>query len=167
MNEMPLYNRILDYLLNIPLVAYIVLICVILSAIPQIRDGIKSIFHIIKPKKKDFVIKYTDEVISFEELVLSHDFDIIRINATTHSLGVNAEYQWVKYKYPGSRCYMQTLQKFHTNKGDKIFDILHIEIGPREKDIYFDISNFYSGAPVSFTKDINPYVTQKIQNIYN
>lgn len=46
------------------------------------------------------ILKYTDETITFDEILISRDFDIIRINATTHLLGVLSERKWLKHKYP-------------------------------------------------------------------
>ena len=53
-----------------------------------------------KRRKKIFILKYTDETITFDEILISRDFDIIRKNATTHLLGVLSERKWLKYKYP-------------------------------------------------------------------
>lgn len=96
--EGTLYDKSIANLLNIPIVVCVVLFCVILIAIPQIHDGIKSIFNLFKKKKKDFILKYTDETITFDEILISRDFDIIRINATTHLLGVLSERKWLKHK---------------------------------------------------------------------
>lgn len=159
--EETLYDKSIANLLNIPIVVCVVLFCVILIAIPQIQDGIKSIFNLFKKKKKDFILKYTDETITFDEILISRDFDIIRINATTHLLGVLSERKWLKHKYPKYVNNVQQLRIVKTKQGEKIFDVLPITIGTRKKSVYFDISSFYNGASVPFSNSVNDYVTKK------
>lgn len=107
------YDRAVNWFLDQPFIAFIVLICVIIMAIPQLRDGIKILFQ--KKKKQDFTIKYAGETISFEEKCISRDFDIIKIKATTHDIGVAAEREWLKKKYLDMlticRCYHTFRQK--------------------------------------------------------
>ena len=56
------------------------------------------------------------------------------------STGVDAEYLWLKKNYPGYKLKQQSLN-FHNKKP---YDILSIETKEgEEKEIYFDISNFY------------------------
>lgn len=55
------YDRAVNWFLDQPFIAFIVLICVIIMAIPQLRDGIKILFQ--KKKKQDFTIKYADVII--------------------------------------------------------------------------------------------------------
>lgn len=166
MDTPSLYDKVLKSLLDIPVIAYFLLICVVLIAIPQIREGIVFIFSCFKSKNKDFVLKYSDETITFEELLLSRDFDIIRINATTHRLGVSSEYEWLSHKYPGHIKHMQRLTQIQTNTGEKVFDIIQISIGAKNKDIYFDISSFYNGAYVPFTEKPNDYAIMKVKELY-
>lgn len=121
------YDRAVNWFLDQPFIAFIVLICVIIMAIPQLRDGIKILFQ--KKKKQDFTIKYAGETISFEEKCISRDFDIIKIKATTHDIGVAAEREWLKKKYPRYVNNMQMLSYVQTEKGRIIFDILPIKVG--------------------------------------
>ena len=44
------YDRAVNWFLDQPFIAFIVLICVIIMAIPQLRDGIKILFQ--KKKKQ-------------------------------------------------------------------------------------------------------------------
>ena len=158
------YDRAVNWFLDQPFIAFIVLICVIIMAIPQLRDGIKILFQ--KKKKQDFTIKYADETISFEEKCISRDFDIIKIKATTHDIGVAAEREWLKKKYPRYVNNMQMLSYVQTEKGRIIFDILPIKVGEIKKDIYFDITDFYKGAGVPTFKAATEYAEQTIQSLY-
>jgi hypothetical protein len=64
----------------------------------------------------------------------------IVIKETHETPGIDAEYAWIRNKYPGSRTNSQALV-YHKNKP---FDILHITTADNIKvDVYFDISNFY------------------------
>ncbi len=158
------YDRLVNWFLDQPVVAIVIIICAIIMAIPQLRDGVKTIFR--KDSSKEFVVEYADETISFEEKCISQHFDIIKIKATTHTLGVAAEREWLKKKYPGYRNNMQILSHVQTEKGRITFDILPIEVGNIKKDVYFDITDFYTGAGVPTFKDANEYIEQTIQKLY-
>lgn len=161
------YDYIVNILLNNWVVAIIVLIVVVLIAIPQIRDGLKTLLSLFYGKK-EFVSEYADEKITFEVKLRSQDFDIVKIHATTHSLGVHAEREWLKKYYPGYENNMQFLDHVITDDGKTIdFDILPIYKGNKKKDIYFDITDFYNGAHVEFTGSTHDYAKQKIRDIYN
>jgi len=164
-------NTKYDYLVNLLLdnwiIAIIVLVAVVLIAIPQVRDGIKTLLSLFKGKKK-FVSEYADEIITFDVKLRSQDFDIVKIHATTHSLGVHAERKWLKKYYPGYENNMQYLDHVVTDDGRIIdFDILPIFKGNKKKDIYFDITDFYKGAHVEFTGSTHRYAEEKIVDIYN
>lgn len=161
------YDRLIKLLLDNWLIAIIVLIAVILMAVPQVRDGIRVLFSLFK-HKKEFVSEYADEKITFEVKLRSQDFDIVKIHATTHSLGVRAEREWLNKEYPGYTNNMQFLRHIKTNDGKELtFDILPIQTGNKKKDIYFDITDFYDGANVEFTGNTHNYAEQKIKEIYN
>lgn len=161
------YDYIVNILLNNWVVAIIVLIVVVLIAIPQIRDGLKTLLSLFNGKK-EFVSEYADEKITFEVKLRSQDFDIVKIHATTHSLGVHAEREWLKKYYPGYENNMQFLDHVITDDGKTIdFDILPIYKGNKKKDIYFDITDFYNGAHVEFTGSTHRYAKQKIRDIYS
>lgn len=144
MEQITTYDKIVQWALNNPIISIIVVICTILIAIPQVRDGIVLIIRLFWPKnnQKEFVIEYADEVITFEEKLISQNFDIIKINATTHVLGVRAEREWLNKKYPGYENNMQILTHIETKQGTRTFDILPIRKGNIKKDIYFDITDF-------------------------
>lgn len=144
MEQITTYDKIVQWALNNPIISIIVVICTILIAIPQVRDGIVLIIRLFWPKnnQKEFVIEYADEIITFEEKLISQNFDIIKINATTHVLGVRAEREWLNKKYPGYENNMQILTHIETKQGTRTFDILPIRKGNIKKDIYFDITDF-------------------------
>ena len=132
------------------------------------RDGIVLIIRLFWPKnnQKEFVIEYADEIITFEEKLISQNFDIIKINATTHVLGVRAEREWLNKKYPGYENNMQILTHIETKQGTRIFDILPIRKGNIKKDIYFDITDFFDGASVPNLKIVSEYAEAKLNQIY-
>ena len=161
------YDSLVNLLLNNWFVALIVLVAVVLIAIPKVRDGIKTLFSLFKGKK-GFVSEYADEKITFDVKLRSQDFDIVKIHATTHSLGVRAEREWLNKNYPEYTNNMQSLRHVKTDDGKELtFDILHIQKGNKKKDIYFDITDFFDGAHVSFTGDVHEYAEQKIRDIYS
>ena len=164
-------NTKYDYLVNLLfdnwIIAIIVLVAVVLIAIPQVRDGIRTLLSLFK-EKKEFVSEYADEIITFDIKLRSQDFDIVKIHATTHSLGVHAEGEWLKKYYPGYENNMQYLDHVVTDNGRTIdFDILPIFKGNKKKDIYFDITDFYNGAHVEFTGSTHRYAEEKIRDIYS
>ena len=168
MEQITTYDKIVQWALNNPIISIIVVICTILIAIPQVRDGIVLIIRLFWPKnnQKEFVIEYADEIITFEEKLISQNFDIIKINATTHVLGVRAEREWLNKKYPGYENNMQILTHIETKQGTRTFDILPIRKGNIKKDIYFDITDFFDGASVPYHKNTGEYAVAKINQIY-
>lgn len=161
------YDYIVKMLLDNWIIAIIVIVAIILMAIPQVRDGLKTLISFFK-RKKEFVSEYADEKITFEVKLRSQDFDVVKIHATTHSLGVRAEKEWLAKFYPDYKNYMQSLRHITTNDGKNLtFDILPIRKGNKKKEIYFDITDFYNGAHVSFTGKTYEYAEQKIKDIYD
>lgn len=161
------YDKLTNQLLDDWVIVIIVLIAVILIAVPQVIDGIRALFSLFK-HKKEFVSEYADEKITFEVKLRSQDFDVVKIHATTHSLGVRAEREWLNKFYPGYENSMQLLEQITTDDGNTLtFDILPIHKGDKKKDIYFDITSFYSGAHVELTGSTHNYAKQKIRDIYN
>ena len=64
----------------------------------------------------------------------------IFIKKNNEKAGVDAEYVWIREHYPGSRTKMQALQV----SNGKHYDVLTIVTGDgTEKQVYFDISNFF------------------------
>ena len=91
------YDTIINFLLDNWIIATIVIIAVVIGFIPSLRDGIKQIYDFIKGlfKKREFVINYKDETITFEIMLRSQHFDIVKIHAITHALGVHSEREWI------------------------------------------------------------------------
>lgn len=64
----------------------------------------------------------------------------IFITETHESTGVDAEYAWIRDKYPGYHTRGQAMA-YHDKKP---YDIIHITTADGDdKDVYFDISNYY------------------------
>ncbi len=64
----------------------------------------------------------------------------IVINEQHETQGIDAEYRWIHQKYPGAKVTKQTLNNYKC----KAYDVLYISIdGNGEKQVYFDISNFF------------------------
>ena len=148
------YDYVVNLLMDNWIVAIIVIVATVIMAIPQVKDGVKtltSLFH----RKKEFVSEYADEKITFDVKLRSQDFDVVKIHATTHSLGVRASN-------------FQLLDHIYTKDGKRItFDILSIHKGNKKKDIYFDITDFYDGAHVPYTGKVYEYAEKKILDLYD
>lgn len=64
----------------------------------------------------------------------------IIITETHERQGVDAEYAWIKVKYPGAKTQGQAL----SSHDKKPYDIIHIVTAEGTKlDVYFDISSFF------------------------
>lgn len=161
------YDYVVNLLMDNWIVAIIVIVATVIMAIPQVKDGVKtltSLFH----RKKEFVSEYADEKIIFDVKLRSQDFDVVKIHATTHSLGVRAEREWLHKNYPGYESNFQLLDHIYTKDGKRItFDILSIHKGNKKKDIYFDITDFYDGAHVPYTGKVYEYAEKKILDLYD
>lgn len=161
------YDYVVNLLMDNWIVAIIVIVATVIMAIPQVKDGVKtltSLFH----RKKEFVSEYADEKITSDVKLRSQDFDVVKIHATTHSLGVRAEREWLAKFYPDYKNNMQSLRHITTKDGRNLtFDILPIHKGNKKKDIYFDITDFYNGAHVPFTGKIYEYAEQIIKDVYD
>ncbi len=172
MEDITKYDKIIDFLLNHWLIAVIVLVAIVIAFIPSFRDGIIQISKFIKctfsKKRKNYVIEYQGETITFEYKTRSTLFDIVKINAITHLLGLNAEYKWIKKYYPNYRTRSQSLFTIDVNENQSLyFDKLTLENDKEHKKvIYFDISAFYNeGGHTS--SDMDKFARAKIKELYN
>lgn len=69
---------------------------------------------------------------SFEKAII--------IKETNESNGVKAEYNWIRINFPG----MKVKGQMCSHKNNKIYDIISfITSEGKEKEIYFDITDFY------------------------
>lgn len=123
--------------------------------------------------EKELVFEVDGEAITLSEIVRSVHQDVIKVNAYTHPLGVAAEYEWKRLRYPDSKMVMQSLVAMKvpdsTNKeGERevYFDKLEIELADgRRKELYFDISSFFDGAGSSLI-DPDAFMAKKIAEMY-
>lgn len=121
------YDTIINFFLDNWIIATIVVAAVVIGFIPSLRDGIKQIYDLIKEafKKEEFVIKYKDETITFEIMLRSQHFDIVKIHAITHVLGVHSEREWINKYYPDYSWGMQKLRNITLDGNKSIpFDII-------------------------------------------
>jgi hypothetical protein len=124
-------------------------------------------------KEKPFEYKMNEETVTYIEKMTSLPFDVVKINAHSHTLGVAAEYAWIEHKYPNSKSIMQGLTTLNilTRKGEcktgkAHFDVVKIRLPDgREKEIYFDISSFFDGIASSLTNP-DEFVSQKLAALY-
>nr|WP_294949657.1 hypothetical protein [uncultured Mucilaginibacter sp.] len=64
----------------------------------------------------------------------------IVITETHEQQGIDAEYAWLRAKYPDYKARGQSL----SNQDKKPYDIIHITTAEgKDLDVYFDISNFF------------------------
>jgi hypothetical protein len=165
MEKTTLYETITNFLLNNLFISIFVLLVVCISAIPPLRDGLIQIKDWIF-KKKDFVVKRKDEVITFNYLEKTKLFDIVKVNASTHELGVNAEYQWIKKYYPQHRIVIQALKTIEIENKKLFYDVFKIEFNNKTKSIYFDISEYLNENGSSLI-DLDTFVVSKIKELHN
>lgn len=124
------YDYIVNLLLNNWIIAIFVIIAILIMALPQLRDGLKILWPF--SRKKEFVSEYADEKITFDVKLRSQDFDVVKIHATTHTLGVRAEKEWLNKFYPEYENNMQLLDQITTGDGKILtFDILPIYKGDK------------------------------------
>ena len=163
------YDTIINFFLDNWIIATIVVAAIIIGFIPSLRDGIKQIYDLIKEafKEEEFVIKYKDETITFEIMLRSQHFDIVKIHAITHVLGVHSEREWINKYYPDYSWGMQKLRNITLDGNKSIpFDIICISKGNNHKEIYFDLSDFFNESGCT-SSDINKFAEGKIKEIYN
>lgn len=163
------YDTIINFFLDNWIIATIVVAAVVIGFIPSLRDGIKQIYDLIKEafKKEEFVIKYKDETITFEIMLRSQHFDIVKIHTITHVLGVHSEREWINKYYPDYSWGMQKLRNITLDGNKSIpFDIICISKGNNHKEIYFDLSDFFNESGCT-SSDINKFAEGKIKEIYN
>ena len=123
--------------------------------------------------KKPFEFKMGEEVVRYEEKLTSLPFDVVKIHAHSHFVGVAAEYAWLEHKYPESERIMQSITTLDLLKksgkykaGQVHFDIIKFRLPDgREKELYFDISSFFDGATSSLLSP-DEFVSKKLSELY-
>ncbi|WP_163324849.1 hypothetical protein [Draconibacterium mangrovi] len=171
MNDSTKYDKIITFLLDYWIIAIIVIIALLIAFIPSFWDGILQISKftktILSKKTNDFVIKHDGETITCEYKTKSTYFDIVKINAITHSIGLNAEYSWIKRHYPRYNITSQGLSKIDINKNQSLYfdNLTIINDKGDEKIIYFDISDFYNKSGHT-SVDLDRFAREKIRELY-
>ena len=117
-------------------------------------------------KKKDvFIYKKNGETVILTRILNSKQLDVIKVDTTSHDLGIQSEYVWLKKYYPKFKHPMQYLSMLETEQGEKVFDMFPITKEGTSKEIYFDISSFYK-EPIEILMNENDRTTYKIQKLY-
>src|SRR5437773_6290045 len=125
------------------------------------------------PLSDSIRLRFGEEEVSFTELLRSLAHDVVKVHAHTHKVGVLAEYQWIKQRYPQSTVIRQTLttldiikERPEPSPRQIFFDVIQIELkNGREKDVYFDISSFFDGEGTSHL-DPEGFIARKIAELY-
>lgn len=165
------YDIIVNFFLNNWYFAIIVIVCVIIIAIPQIREGIKMLYDILrstfkKLKKKDvFIYEKNGERGVLTRILNSKQLDVIKVDTQSHDIGIQSEYAWLKKFYPKFKHPMQHLSMLETEQGEKVFDMFPITNGETSKKIYFDITSFFK-EPIEILMNENERTMYKIQKLY-
>lgn len=91
--------------------------------------------------KKSSTVKSSSSTTASSKTADGSSFDnAIVITEKTEMLGIRAEYNWLEKAYPDYKSKGQSLNYYKK----KPFDIIHIiTSNGLEKDVYFDISNFF------------------------
>lgn len=116
-------------------------------------------------KKDVFIYKKNGETVILTRILNSKQLDVIKVDTTSHDLGIQSEYAWLKKFYPKFKHPMQHLSMLETEQGEKVFDMLPITNGETSKKIYFDITSFFK-EPIEILMNENERTTYKIQKLY-
>lgn len=114
-----------------------------------------------------------EEQVRFDVLLQSLEYDVVKINTHSHSVGINSEYFWINNNYPNNEVLLQRLTTFKLKsrkgnyKNDKVnFDIIKIKLTDgRQKEIYFDISSFFDRS-VHPVLDSDTFMTSVLAKLY-
>ena len=109
--------------------------------------------------------KSKGEKVIMTRILKSEQLDVIIVDTISHDLGIQSERAWLKKYYSKWKYPMQHLSFVQTNQGDKMFDVFPISYEKENKDIYFDITNFYH-EPIECLMDKNEYNIYKIKRLY-
>jgi hypothetical protein len=90
-------------------------------------------------------LDFGSERVKMTELMRSVAYDVIKIEAHTHLLGVAAEYEWMRLMYPKSEKIKQSLVNLNAaGEREIFFDVLEIKLkNGKTKELYFDIASFF------------------------
>lgn len=121
---------------------------------------------------QELVFQVKEERITYDVMVKSLRYDVVKIHAYTHYLGIAAESYWIKHKYPEAKIVSQSLTTLdRITKDEKnseiYFDIIKMKFPDgREKDIYFDISEFFDDATSILLNHYNANMASKLAKLY-
>lgn len=166
------YDALVRFFLDNVFIAIIVLICVVLMAMPQVRDGLK----VLRDWMKDlivklrclsnmFIYKSKGKKARLTRILKSEQLDVVIVDTISHDLGIKSEYAWLKKHYPNYKYPTQSLKFIKTEQGEKMFDNFSISSENHNKEIYFDISRFYD-EPLECFLDKNKLIIHKIKGLY-
>jgi hypothetical protein len=128
-----------------------------------------------KDEEKPFTLRVGEVVVTYEEKMRSMGMDVVKINAHDHIVGVRAEYAWLAHYYPNYERKQQALTTLELMTGsegeyhdDQIqFDCLSIKLEDgRQKDVYFDVSQFFRPGGFSSLIDRDGFAAKKLTEIY-
>lgn len=147
--------------------------------IPEIQSKLDSLISSFDKFSKKIKTPFTHEengiTVTYEELLRSEKFDIIKINAHDHFLGVSSEYAWLSHHYPGFELRRQLLTTLELMRGksdsyhpDQIhFDKMSITLSNgKKKIVLFDISSFALSGLASSSMNPNEFLAKKLSEIY-
>ncbi|MEK6805578.1 MAG: hypothetical protein AABY95_02885 [Pseudomonadota bacterium] len=176
------YDQVVGWITGNWVGALALLILAALAALPQVRDGTLLLWSWARRAlardnagldESPIVIDTGDERVTFTELLRSADYDVVKVHAHNHILGVGAEYKWIKRRYPKSERREQRLTtldilsgkgKYKANQVH--FDVVTIALPDgREKKIYFDISSFFGGG-ISTVLNPEGVLARKLAELY-
>jgi hypothetical protein len=114
------------------------------------------------------VLTFGGESVTITVLLQTLAFDIVKVAAHTHTVGVGAEYSWLNRTYPGSDPLLQSLVEVDIKGKGKIhFDRIKIRLpNGLEKEVYFDISSFF-GDGAAAQLDPRDHAMKKITELYS
>ena len=120
-----------------------------------------------------FVSHFGEVAVTFDVKMRSLQMDVVKVNSHDHMPGVAAEHAWINHHYPNSTDKLQALTTLEAltkneeyNSGCLHFDKISITLpSGRKKDIYFDISSFYSGD-LSLGASPDEFAANKLADLY-
>jgi len=165
------YDKVTNFLLDYWIVAILVLLAIIIGFIPSLRDGLiqisKGLKSLFKNERNIYKVKYPGETVTLELKTKSALFDIVKVNATTHHIGVDSEYSWLKKYYPNYKMVMQSLESIEVNESQSLwFDkVEFLDKDGQTKSVYFDISAFFNEGGHTST-NLDQFAKVKIKELY-
>lgn len=166
------YDALVRFFLDNVFLAIIVLICVVLMATPQVRDGLKVLLDWMKDLIRElrcqsnmYIYKSKGKKVRLKRILKSEQLDVVIVDTISHDLGIESEYAWLKKHYPNYKYPKQSFKFIKTEQGEKMFDNFSISSENHSKEIYFDVSSFFY-EPLECFLDKNKLIIHKIEELY-